>query len=102
MNIRKLIRLLIALAVIVVLAVVVIKLLSGAFSLVSGAFNTVLGIVLVIAMAVIAVWMLCCADCSTFRVTEHDNKISIKMGKGIFDASKLVIIQNVPSNPNNK
>ena len=58
MNIRKLVSAVIALALIIVLAVILIKHLTGAVSLVSGAFNTVLGIVLVLAMVVIAVWML--------------------------------------------
>ena len=58
MNTRKLIRAVLALAVIAALAVVLVKVLSGAFSLLSGAVNAVLGIAVVIAMVIIAVWML--------------------------------------------
>lgn len=38
--------------------VIIIKLIKGAFALAGGVLNTILGIVIVVAIVVIAIWML--------------------------------------------
>ena len=57
MNKSKLIRIVIALAVVIGVLVLATKLISGAISIVSGAFNAVLGIIVIFALVVIVVWM---------------------------------------------
>ena len=57
MNKSKLIRIVIALAVVIGVLVLAAKLISGAISIVSGAFNAVLGILVIFALVVIVVWM---------------------------------------------
>ena len=61
MNKSKLIRIVIALAVVIGVLVLAAKLISGAISIVSGAFNAVLGILVIFALVVIVVWMFLCA-----------------------------------------
>lgn len=42
----------------IVALVIIIKLIKGAFALAGGVLNTILGIVIVVAIVVIAIWML--------------------------------------------
>ena len=57
MNAKKLIGLILSLAIVVGVAVLAIKLLSGALALAHGVLDTILGVVLILAMVAIVVWM---------------------------------------------
>lgn len=57
MNAKKILGLVLSLAIVVGVAVLAIKLLSGALALAHGVLDTILGVVLILAMVVIVVWM---------------------------------------------
>ena len=56
-NLKKIILVILLLAVLVLATVLVIKLFSGAVTIVTGAFNAVLGIGVLLALVLIVLWM---------------------------------------------
>ena len=57
MNAKKIIGLVLSLAIVVGVAVLAIKLLSGALALAHGVLNTILGVLVILALAAIVLWM---------------------------------------------
>ena len=53
----KLLLLIAGLGIVIVLAALLIKLIGGVVSLVSGAFNALLGLFVILALALIVIWM---------------------------------------------
>ena len=57
MDLGKIIRAIVALALTVGVIFLVVKLISGAFALLGGVLDTILGIVLILALVAIVIWM---------------------------------------------
>lgn len=54
---KKLVSVILAVALVIALAVLLVKVVSGAFGLLNGAVNAVLGVAVLAALAIIVIWM---------------------------------------------